>query len=153
MKRYYGPFKILEHIGVVAYRLDLPPEAKIHSVFHVSLLRPAHGNPTLVPLPNTMHKDFSFTPKAILKQRQKGPLTQVLVEWEEPTNIEATWESFDELRLRFPTFCVNNPATSSLEDELVAKEEAIDTSPSNNSPTGIQHRPKRKIRKPTRFLE
>ncbi|KAD7476890.1 hypothetical protein E3N88_00026 [Mikania micrantha] len=38
--RYVGPFKILERIGSVAYRLELPPELNnIHDVFHVSSLK------------------------------------------------------------------------------------------------------------------
>ena len=46
--RFIGPFKILERIGVVAYRLDLLPSMSgVHEVFHVSMLRkytldPAH---------------------------------------------------------------------------------------------------------------
>ena len=37
--RYCGPFKILERIGPVAYKIALPPTMKVHDVFHVSLFK------------------------------------------------------------------------------------------------------------------
>ncbi|XP_024027185.1 uncharacterized protein LOC112093286 [Morus notabilis] len=38
--RYIGPFLIVQRVGVVAYRLTLPPElSHVHDVFHVSMLQ------------------------------------------------------------------------------------------------------------------
>ena len=45
--RYIGPFKILDKVGKVAYRLALPPAiAAVHDVFHVSMLRKYIADPT-----------------------------------------------------------------------------------------------------------
>ena len=38
--RFVGPFEIVEKVGVVAYRIALPPSlSNLHDVFHVSQLR------------------------------------------------------------------------------------------------------------------
>ena len=38
--RYIRPFEIVDGIGPVAYRLDLPEEfSRVHNVFHISMLR------------------------------------------------------------------------------------------------------------------
>ena len=47
--RFIGPFEILERIGVVAYRLALPPNMSgVHEVFHVSMLRKYSPDPSHV---------------------------------------------------------------------------------------------------------
>ena len=45
--RFIGPYEILERVRPVAYRLELPPElAKLHDVFHVSMLRRYCSDPS-----------------------------------------------------------------------------------------------------------
>ncbi|GJT10794.1 putative reverse transcriptase domain-containing protein [Tanacetum coccineum] len=50
--RFVGPFEIIEKVGLVAYRLDLPEELDgVHDTFHVSNLKKCLADPTLqVPL-------------------------------------------------------------------------------------------------------
>ena len=45
--RYIGLFEVLEKVGIIAYRLALPPSLSgVHKVFHVSMLRKYTLDPT-----------------------------------------------------------------------------------------------------------
>ncbi|KAD4585289.1 hypothetical protein E3N88_22890 [Mikania micrantha] len=69
--KYFGPFLIIEKIGKVAYKMGLLSEAQIHPVFHVSLLKKAHGScQSLDPLPSLPH--FSLQPRAIIDRHLVG---------------------------------------------------------------------------------
>ncbi|GKE77061.1 hypothetical protein Tco_1543181 [Tanacetum coccineum] len=50
--RYVGPFKVLEKVGDVAYKLELPEELRrVHNTFHVSNLKKCYADePLAVPL-------------------------------------------------------------------------------------------------------
>ena len=39
LPQFCGPFKIINKVGQVAYKLELPAHSKVHPVFHVSHLR------------------------------------------------------------------------------------------------------------------
>ena len=100
--RFIGPYEILEIIGPVAYRLALPPElAKLHNVFHVSMLRRyCYDESHILPLQDIqdiqVQSDFTFDeePKAILDREVKQmwnkqvPLVKVL--WQYHGMEEAT---------------------------------------------------------------
>ncbi|GJY97266.1 putative reverse transcriptase domain-containing protein [Tanacetum coccineum] len=50
--RYVGPFKVLEKVGAIAYKLELPQElSRVHNTFHVSNLKKCYADePLAVPL-------------------------------------------------------------------------------------------------------
>ena len=74
--RFIGSYEILERIGPVAYRLALPPElAKLHNVFHVSMLRRYRFDEShILPVQEIqVHDDLSYDeePNVILAREVK----------------------------------------------------------------------------------
>ena len=110
--RFFGPYRILEKVGSVAYRLDLPLGSQIHNVFHVSLLR-KHLRP-ITPLSDQLppFSDDSTIlpqPEAVLDRRviRKGkylPKSKILVKWEGVTVEDATWENKWRFSKMYPNF-------------------------------------------------
>ncbi|GJT39459.1 retrotransposon protein, putative, ty1-copia subclass [Tanacetum coccineum] len=56
--RYVGPFKVLEKVGSVAYKLELPQElSRVHNTFHVSNLKKCYANEPLAVSLDELHFD------------------------------------------------------------------------------------------------
>src|SRR6266478_2161732 len=63
--KHLGPFKIVQEISPVAYRLKLPTNWRIHNVFHASLLTPyhkmqAHGPNFTQPPPDLIDREDKY---------------------------------------------------------------------------------------------
>ncbi|XP_048227271.1 junction-mediating and -regulatory protein-like [Ricinus communis] len=60
--RYVGPFEIVDRIGEVAYKLDLPPNfSHVHPVFHISMLRKYISDPSHVLQPQYVEVSEDLT--------------------------------------------------------------------------------------------
>ena len=98
---------MLERVGRVAYRLQLPLSSRIHPVFHVSQLKKClrPNQEVLSELPNP---DLSLQfPVRVLQRRvrQRGHTTVVqgLIQWSGASEDLATWEDMEALKQQFPS--------------------------------------------------
>ena len=106
--RFYGPYQIVERLGKVAYRLELPTHSRLHPAFHVSQLKKklGHSDRVALELPKVgdngimvlEHKriiDFRW-----VKNGEKV-LHEALVQWVGASEEDATWEPYDALQQQF----------------------------------------------------
>ncbi|GKF05076.1 putative reverse transcriptase domain-containing protein [Tanacetum coccineum] len=109
--RFVRPFKIIEKVGPVAYRLDLPEELNdVHETFHVSNLKKYLVDPTLqVPLDEIQvdaKLNFVEEPVEILerefKKLKRSRIAIVKVRWNLKRSPEFTWEREDQMKLKYP---------------------------------------------------
>ncbi|TYK06357.1 reverse transcriptase [Cucumis melo var. makuwa] len=110
--RYIGPYQIIERVGPAAYRLELPTElARIHDVFHVSMLRKYISDPShvLQVQPIELKEDLGYREEAVQNLKRKEQVLRnktirlVKVLWRHHGIEEATWESEDQIRRSYPT--------------------------------------------------
>ena len=109
--RYIGPFRILERIGPVAYKLELPVELnRVHETFHVSNLKKCLSDESLViPWKEIQLDDnlvFTEEPVEIMdrevKQLKHHRIPIVKVRWDSKRGPEYTWEREDQIRDKYP---------------------------------------------------
>ncbi|KAF3670157.1 putative LRR receptor-like serine/threonine-protein kinase [Capsicum annuum] len=91
-RRYFGPYQVLKYIGSIAYRLELPEFVKIHSVFHISILKHSVGTPDQQVTPLHLNvlttenpADFNLEDKVAL-QEGSNVVNENMSDW------DATWD-------------------------------------------------------------
>jgi hypothetical protein len=148
--RFYGPFKIIDKIGEVAYKLQLPDNSKIHPVFHVSLLKRAIGDYEVqgsLPPGLEIVEEEDHYPEQVLGSRvtmKEGLLVpQSLIKWKNRTLEEVTWEDNDFLRGQFPDFILEDKDL--LKEGSIDRGGGVDRSDLLNEDVGLDYGPKPKV--------
>ena len=109
--RYIGPYEIIERVGTLAYKLDLPPElSRIHNVFHICMLRKyvPHHSHVIRPEPVEIQSDLTYAAEPVqilsreVKQLRSKRIPLVKVLWPNQHREEATWEREDEMKEKYP---------------------------------------------------
>ncbi|KAK6164056.1 hypothetical protein DH2020_000920 [Rehmannia glutinosa] len=110
--RYVGPYKILQRIGKLAYRLELPAQyAGMYDVFHVLRLMKYRPDPEHIITRDTpsLMENLSYTKKPIriinqqIHQLRKREIPMVKVVWQNHNrDKDATWEMEEDVRNQYP---------------------------------------------------
>ena len=100
---------MLQKIGYVAYKLELPPSSHFHPLFHVYCLKKVIGTniraQTILPELD-QEGSIILEPKAILNksthQLRSRSITKVLIQWHAMQLEDTTWEPFLRIQQHFP---------------------------------------------------
>ena len=105
--KFIGPFTIVKQLSPVTYRLQLPPEYRIHPAFHVSLLKPYHsphspsstepGAVSEPPLPLLLDEGPVYAIREVLDSRRRRGRLQYLIDWEGYGPEDQSWVGRDDI--------------------------------------------------------
>ncbi|GKC83540.1 putative reverse transcriptase domain-containing protein [Tanacetum coccineum] len=121
--RYVGPFKVLEKVGEVSYKLELPEElSRVHNTFQVSNLKRCHADEPLAVLLDGLHVDgklhFVEEPVEIMdrevKRLKRNRIPLVKVRWNSKRGPEFTWERKDQFKKKYPHLFTKTAPSSSV---------------------------------------
>jgi hypothetical protein len=97
MPKWVGPFKVLQKVGNLAYKLEMNPVWRIHPVFHVSLLESYHsdGRVQPPPIPLELEGHLEYEVDCILGHRfsdKKRQKLSYLIAWKGYGLEHNSWE-------------------------------------------------------------
>ena len=97
--KYYGPYKVLQNIGTMEYKLELPASSRVHTVFHVSCLKKVicEKIPVQKILPEFDEEGkIILEPKAVTETRTRQlrnrSISEYLIKWKNLPTKDSTWE-------------------------------------------------------------
>jgi len=95
----YGPYKVLQNIGTMAYKVELPAASRLHPVFHVSCLKKVIGYKLLVQtiLPELDEEgkiiwELEAVTKIRTRQLLNRSISEYLIKWKNLSTEDSTWE-------------------------------------------------------------
>jgi hypothetical protein len=102
--RRHGPFKVIQVMSAVNYKLELSTQWSIHPVFHTDLLTPyretiMHGPNFTRPTPELIDGEEEYSVEKILDSRRFGRRRrlQYLVKWEGYPDADNMWVDKDDV--------------------------------------------------------
>jgi hypothetical protein len=109
--RFVGLFEITQKVGMLAYRIALPPDlVGMHDVFHVSMFRKYIANPDVImeyePLEIQEGLTYVEEPVKIVDKKEQVLRTKTIpivkVMWHNHGVEEASWEAEHDMWSRYP---------------------------------------------------
>ncbi len=101
----YGPFPIKKVLSDVSYKLELPPQWKIHPVIHANLLTPykemvLHGPNYTQPAPDLINGEEEYEVEEVQQvcRQGRGCKLHYLIKWKGFPTSDSTWEPVEHLK-------------------------------------------------------